>query len=140
MLISPNPDSAADSEVRLDLTPIIDMVFLLLIFFLVATTFAQAEREIEVALPVARNAEPLSATLRELVINVKQDGAIVVAGRALSADDLRAMLTESAKINPDRKVTVRGDRRATYDHVVQVLDLCKAAGIQQPYLDTRATD
>ncbi len=120
----------------IDLTPIIDMVFLLLIFFLVATTFHQTEREMQVALPEAKFAGPMSAALREIVINVDAQGAILVGGRTVSPQDLSGIIEEAVAKNPQQKVTVRGDRATAYANVVRVLDVCKGAGIQEPYLDT----
>ena len=133
----------ANEELRnpsIEMTPIIDMVFLLLVFFLVATTFQQAEREMQIALPFASSAGPISATLREIVINVDLDGKIIVAGRAVSPEDLKSMITESVATNPEQKVTVRGDRGTSYGNVVRVLDICKGSGIQEPYLDTVLTE
>ena len=123
-----------------ELTPLIDMVFLLLIFFLVATTFKQQEREMQIALPVAQAAGPISATLRELIVNVDQGGTIIVGGRRIEVEDLRALIGEAVQVNPQQKVTVRGDRRTAYANVVRVLDICKASGIQEPYLDTVLTE
>lgn len=125
----------SDSSPAMDLTPVIDMVFLLLIFFLVATTFHQTEREMQVALPVAA-AGPISASLRELVINVDSDGRIIVSQKTIEPEELRSRITNAVKANPQQKVTVRGDRRAAYAHIVRVLDICKGSGIQEPYLDT----
>jgi biopolymer transport protein ExbD len=133
MLLKPNKVDAPGS---LELTPMIDMVFLLLIFFLVATTFHQEEREIEIALPVAHAAGPISNALKELLINVDQQGEIIVSGRRMQLDDLRSLISEAVDVNPEQKVTVRGDRRTAYDNVVKVLDVCKASGIQEPFLDT----
>ena len=135
MLIKNRP---AD-EIGIDLTPIIDMVFMLLIFFLVATTFHQTEREMKIALPFAGSAEPLSTLLREFVVNIDETGGIIVSGRTLTADELRAMVAEAVQNNADQKITVRGDRRTAYANVVAVLDICKSAGIQEPYLDTVLT-
>lgn len=120
----------------IDLTPVIDMVFLLLIFFLVATTFHQAEREMQIALPVAKAAGPLSTALRELVLNVDESGNIILNGQRVTTDTLRSRVGELVSANPAQKVTVRGDRRTAYANIVAVLDICKSAGIQQPYLDT----
>jgi biopolymer transport protein ExbD len=133
MLLESNEPS---SGVSIDLTPVIDMVFLLLIFFLVATTFHQSEREMKVALPVASSGAPISASLREFVVNVDADGRMIVSGRAVDPDVLRGMVTEAVKLNPEQKVTVRGDRGTVYANVVRVLDICKTSGIQEPYLDT----
>lgn len=128
-------DSSADG-VAIDMTPIIDMVFLLLIFFLVATTFHQEEREMQIALPFARASGPISAALKEIIINVDATGQIYVGGRGVTPEQLGGLIAEAVKQNPDQKVTVRGDRNATYAHVVAALDVCKAHGIQEPYLDT----
>lgn len=129
-----------DQELSLELTPLIDMVFLLLIFFLVATTFHQEEREMQIALPVATSAGPISALLQELVINVDEEGHIILGGRRIEPEVLRSRIAEAVELNPQQKVTVRGDRRTAYANIVTVLDICKGAGIQEPYLDTVLTD
>ncbi len=126
--------------IAIELTPMIDMVFLLLIFFLVATTFHQTEREMQIALPFASSATPISSLLQEIVVNVDIDGKIVIGGRTLEPNELRVMIEDSVRINPDGKVTVRGDRRTAYANIVAVLDICKGAGVQEPYLDTVLTD
>ena len=122
--------------VSIDLTPIIDMVFLLLIFFLVATTFHQTEREMQVALPAATSAGPISATLREIIVNVDAEGRIIVNGRPIDAQELRSLIERAVAGNPQQKVTVRGDRRTAYVNIIRVLDVCKGSGVQEPYLDT----
>ncbi|MBT8486170.1 MAG: biopolymer transporter ExbD [Phycisphaerales bacterium] len=126
----------AEGGAAIELTPIIDMVFLLLIFFLVATTFHQTEREMQVALPEAAHAGPITASLREIIINVDRNGQIIISGRTFAAPELRALLEEAVTNQPEQKVTVRGDRDAAYAHVVRVLDICKGSGIQEPFLDT----
>ena len=137
MIIQANDQNAG---VSIELTPIIDMVFLLLIFFLVATTFHQTEREMQIALPIASASAPISAILQELIINVDVEGKIIVGGRRVEPDDLRSMVVEAVKVNPEQKVTVRGDRRTAYANIVTVLDICKGSGVQEPYLDTVLTD
>ena len=126
----------ANSVVSIELTPIIDMVFLLLIFFLVATTFHQTEREMQIALPEARAAGPISATLREIIINVDVEGRIIVSGRTMEVESLGQLIREAVEANPEQKVTVRGDRHTIYANIVRVLDICKASGVQEPFLDT----
>ena len=137
MLIQANDSTPRFS---IELTPMIDMVFLLLIFFLVATTFHQTEREMQIALPVASSAAPISALLQEMIVNVDVVGKIIVGGRSIEPEALRSMVTDAVKVNPEQKVTVRGDRRTAYANIVTVLDICKGAGIQEPYLDTVLTD
>ncbi len=125
-----------ESNVSIEMTPLIDMVFLLLIFFLVATTFKEAEREMQIALPFTDSAGPISTTLREIIINVAEDGSIIVAGQTMSGERLGAMITDAVTQNENQKVTIRGDKNTAYQNIATVLDLCKAAGIQEPYLDS----
>ena len=132
-------NKSAPASPTLEMTPIIDMVFLLLIFFLVSTTFHQTEREMKIALPEAVSAGPISISLREIIINVGADGEIIVSGRTISADDLRVLIHEAVAANPDQKVTVRGDRNTPYANIINVLDVCKGAGLQEPFLDTVPT-
>ncbi len=126
----------SERSVSIELTPIVDMVFLLLIFFLVATTFHQTEREMQIALPASISAGPISTALREIIINVDEDGKIIVSGRTIDPDDLGAIIQAAVALNPQQKVTVRGDRNVAYGYVVAVLDICKSSGIAEPYLDT----
>lgn len=125
-----------ESSVSIEMTPLIDMVFLLLIFFLVATTFKEAEREMQIALPFTDSAGPISTTLREIIINVAEDGSIIVAGQTMSAGQLNALVNQAVKQNENQKVTIRGDKNTVYQNIASVLDVCKAAGIQEPYLDS----
>tara|TARA_E500000318_G_C3483361_1_gene181340 strand:+ start:188 stop:607 length:420 start_codon:yes stop_codon:yes gene_type:complete len=120
----------------IEMTPIIDMVFLLLIFFLVATTYQQSEREIQIALPEAESGGPITTMLREIVINVRGDGSLIVGGTTMTLDGLRTVIAEAVDVNPEQKVSVRGDRDVAYGDVARVLDVCKASGIDAPFLDT----
>ena len=133
MLIGRKREEDAPS---IEMTPIIDMVFLLLIFFLVATTYQQSERELAIALPEAEAAGPISTMLREIIININAQGDIIVGGQAISLNELRTLVSDAVRMNPDQKVSVRGDKDLPYGTIARVLDVCKAAGAQQPFLDT----
>jgi len=135
VLIKASPEDS-DGGAAIELTPVIDMVFLLLIFFLVATTFHQTEREMRIALPDASAGGPISVSLKEIIVNVADDGTIIVAGREVSTDDLRTIISEAVAQNADQKVTIRGDRSASYESIVRALDVCKGAGVPEPFLDT----
>ncbi len=128
--------SQINEPVSLELTPMIDMVFLLLIFFLVATTLRQEERELDIVLPSAESGAPVSVALREIVINIDQDGAAIVNGKTMDVAAVRTLVADAVAVNPEQKVTVRGDRRTAYDHIARVLDACSAGGIDAPFLDT----
>lgn len=126
---------AGNGETHVDFVPMVDVLFNLLIFFLIATTMAQVERETRVALPASRAAGPISAALREFIINVDVQGSTIVAGRSVSDDQLLAMLREAVAAGSP-KVSIRGDRSAAYAHVARVLDLCESAGVNDPFLES----
>jgi biopolymer transport protein ExbD len=136
MILQPTRD--ADS-IGVDLTPVIDMVFMLLIFFLVATTFQRQEREAKIALPQASASSPISSAMREIVINVTREGAMIVNAKTLDEASLLSMLRAAVAQNPGQKVNVRGDRDASYGAVARALDVCKQAGVAEPFLQTVPT-
>jgi biopolymer transport protein ExbD len=129
-------DQEMDSAIHIDFVPMVDVLFNLLIFFLLATTIAQVEREMKIALPFASASGPISAAVREFIVNVDDKGKMFVASREVDAQTLQAMVQEAVTANPEQKVTVRGDRATAYANIVAVLDICKSSGIQEPYLDT----
>jgi biopolymer transport protein ExbD len=129
-------DKELESGIHIDFVPMVDVLFNLLIFFLLATTIAQVEREMQIALPFASSAGPISAALREIIVNVDNEGRIVMSGRPVEPEELRQMIAAAVKANPEQKVSVRGDKSTPYANIVRVLDICKGAGVQQPYLDT----
>lgn len=131
--------AATGASASIDLTPIIDMVFLLLIFFLAATTFQRDEREMQIALPETKAAGPISGLLQEFVINVRSDGTAVVAGASLDDVALERAVRDAIAQRVDRKVVVRGDRAAAYAAIARVLDICKRSGANEPYLETTPT-
>ena len=97
---------------KLNLTPMIDVVFLLLIFFLVATKFEEQERELDVVLPQASEAMPLTAKPKELFVNVDREGRYVVNGQQLNDAALLDTLRQAAASNPGRQtVIIRADKR-----------------------------
>ena len=117
------------NELVLNLTPMIDVVFLLLIFFMVATTFLDPEREIDLELPEAESGEVASETLDQIVINIQRDGTIVLSGAPVDRDQLVSRLRDAARANPETPVTIRGDRATRHESVVAVMDACGVAGL-----------
>jgi biopolymer transport protein ExbD len=129
-------DEDQESSIHIDFVPMADVLFNLLIFFLLATTIAQVEREINVALPTAGHAAPISQELRELIINVDREGKVTVAGRPTTLPELREQIAAAVRNNPRQKVSIRGDRNTAYANIAAVLDTCKGAGVAEPFLDT----
>jgi biopolymer transport protein ExbD len=114
----------------LSLTPLIDVVFLLLIFFLVASRFAMEERELPVELPSASSAVPMMQRPRELVIDVDSQGNVFVDGLPRSIDQLEQLLAQAVASNPtNQTVVIRADRRTEFQAVVGAMDACNRSGI-----------
>ena len=119
----------ADEEPTLNLTPMIDVVFLLLIFFMVATTFLDPEREIDIELPVAESGGEPDRPPEEVVLNVSEDGTVVHGGAELDGDSLLELLRGAAQRDPETPVTIRGHRAAKHESIVSVMDACGVAGL-----------
>ncbi len=122
---------------NLSMTPLIDIVFLLLIFFLVATRFAEEERELEVTLPEASEARPMTSKPRELFINIRypknldEPQRYYVTGEFLTLAQLEPVLQAAYVNNPGRaSVIIRADRRVPWDYVVAVMNACNKAKIR----------
>ena len=111
-----------------NMMPLIDVVFLLLIFFLMASRFEQEERELKVTLPEVAEAQPLTMT-QELVVNITSEGKYVVAKQQYSEEQLAALLEQTHRNNPHQSVLIRGDGRAAWKHGVRVMGLCNKAKI-----------
>ena len=129
-------DEEGADELVLNLTPMIDVIFLLLIFFMVATTFQDPEREMDVDLPEATSGSPLTEEQEDLIINILRDGSIVLFEKPTTKDDLVRILNERAQQDPDTPVTIRGDRLVKHEAVVSVMDACGMAGLRQLSLGT----
>ena len=121
-------DEGAD-ELTLNLTPMIDVIFQLLIFFMVATAFLDPERELEVELPEASSGQVVDEPLDEIVINVMRDGRLLVSGEEVREGALPALLAHAAQRDPETPVTIRGDRLVHHERVVGVMDACGSAGL-----------
>ncbi len=121
-----------------DLTPMIDCVFQLLIFFLVATKFAEEERELDVMLPEASEAKPITVKPREMFINIDQNGHYFVTGKTVTLHDLEQVLQMVWVNNPGRaSVIIRADQRCPWKFVVAAMNACTKAKIRDYRVTTR---
>ena len=111
------------------IAPMVDILLVLLVFFLVTWNFSLSEKELDVKIPTATNAKDANAYVGQVVVNVKSDGSIVFNRQTISADELVAKLRELAKLYPDQAVILRGDQNVNYKFIVDVLDICRSANI-----------
>lgn len=116
-------------SVGFQLAPMIDIVFLLLCFFMTSQLFAQWEAEVDITLPTAKSGEPPRRLPGEVILNVLKDGAVVVNAQRLDEARLGAMLHRLAGLFPGQPVVVRADKTTAYEHVMRVLDLCRQSDI-----------
>jgi biopolymer transport protein ExbD len=129
-------------ELLINVTPMIDVMIFLIIFFLAATNFAQIEREQDIQLPGTKTTTgSLSKTLdSKVTINIKKDGSFFVKGERLEVDGLKALIARHrTALGDGMKVEIRADERATHGSVAKVLALVREAGVTRPAIDTAQT-
>jgi biopolymer transport protein ExbD len=127
-------------EPHINLTPLVDIVFNLLLFLMLATRFAQdedAEQKFDVQLATAANARPLTALPDELVIHVAANGKVLLNGKPRNLPELEADLVKAKKNYADQSVVVRGEGQGPYQNVVDVLAVCDRAKINVVSLPVR---
>lgn len=123
-------DDDSDAGEVLNLTPMIDVVFLLLIFFLAATTFAREEVELDLRLPQAKSGKAGSGE-QQLVVNVFADGKLTVDGREVTLAALQQKLQAAVQRNAEQAVLVRGDQESRFGTGLAVLDVCRLAKVKK---------
>ena len=114
---------------RLALTSMLDVIFLLLCFFVTVSVFSQWESEITIKLPSATTAEEPDRLPGEIIVNLDKGGKVTVNGKALELKDLEARLARVAKFYPDQAVIIRADKDVRYELLVGVIDTCRAANV-----------
>ncbi len=130
----------AMEEPHINLTPLVDVVFNLLLFLMLATRFAaddDAERKFDVQLATASNAKSLTALPDELVVNVAANGQITLNGKPRKLDELEKDLVAAKKNYADQAVLIRGQGDGRYQNVVDVLAACDRAKINSVSLPVR---
>ncbi|MEM9659556.1 MAG: biopolymer transporter ExbD [Planctomycetota bacterium] len=109
-----------------NLTPVIDVVFLLLVFFLVATRFDQQEREVQTKLAQVLQARPRSMGPNEVVVNISDKGEYVVMQESLDEQQLADLLHSLSLKNPSaQKVQIRADERVAFKYPAWVMGVCE---------------
>lgn len=122
-----------EESAEINLSPLIDMVFLLLIFFMVTTVFVQ-ETGVAVQKPKAASAETLEKT--SILIAVTRDGRVVYGGQDIGVNRLRGLIARLLKTR-DMPVIIIADEQAVTGRVVEVIDQCKLGGAQKVSLAAR---
>ncbi len=126
-----------DEQPSLNLTPMIDVVFLLIIFFMVGTKFTELERKVALDVPQVSNIGALSSEPDKRVVNVYRDGRIELDRQFVSVDALAEELATASQEYPDLGVIVRGDAEGPFQNVATVLSACRRAGVSDMGISVR---
>ncbi|MCH5377475.1 MAG: biopolymer transporter ExbD [Planctomycetes bacterium] len=126
-----------DEPPTINMTPMIDIVFLLIIFFMVGTKFVEMERKIAVKVPAVQNVETLTPAPQKRVINVYRDGQISLDRQPVTLEQLAAELAAGRQEYADLGVIVRGDAEGAFQNVATVLNTCRRAGIAEMGISVR---
>jgi biopolymer transport protein ExbD len=118
----------------------VDILLVLLGFFMLTWSFSRQERELDVQMPSAGEAKEQRRSVGEVIVNVKSDGTLVMNRRTMSGEELLAALKRVSSLYPDQAVVLRGDRRVDYGNIVRTLDLCRQANIWNVAFATAGSD
>jgi biopolymer transport protein ExbD len=118
-------------SIGFNMTPMIDIVFLLIIFFILSSHFARQETQLELALPEAASGQEAAVDeTRRLIVSVLPDGQLQLAGAPVDAAELEQKISyESQREGGELEVRIRSDRQAPYRQVEPILVACARAGV-----------
>ena len=115
------------SDLLVDLTPMIDVVFLMLIFFMVSTSFT-ANNSIKLDLPQSKS-QAANKEEKQVVISIKADGQLYVQDERVKDADLRRRILNISKGDPNMRVVIRADADAKHKRLVYALDTIRELGM-----------
>jgi len=111
------------------MTAMMDIVFLLLCFFITTSVFSQWEYEIDISLPSAESGKVPDRLPGEIIINIAEDGRVSINQQDLTMDALKGRLDRLARYFPGQPVVLRADKNTKYDDLIKVIDTCRQADI-----------
>lgn len=114
-----------DESTGVRIAPLLDVVFLLLVFFLVATTFYEVEKDMTIRLAEATEGGDRKNAPEQIIVNISEAGLLVVNQRMVSLEELETMLREGKERDERLSVIIRCDRQARHADFVKVLNLCE---------------
>ncbi len=127
-----------DDSVEIPITPLIDVVFLLLIFFLVASQFKEVRHELRLNLPEASSAAEVVMPEDLFIIAIDRDGKVYIGNQPVETPTLTEQIRARAERQPDLRVRIDADRDTPYHHVISVLNELRFHGFTRVGLQTQA--
>jgi len=116
-------------KAEFQLAPMVDVVFLLLIFFISTMQLTQSERELNVSVPVAEEGADPQQSIGEIIINVRDNGEVVIDQVVMNRTQLFNKLKRLASVYKNQAIRIRGDEKVKYQKIVDVISICQKAGI-----------
>lgn len=117
------------------LASMVDILFLLLLFFLTTSIYREQEAAIDVSLPGAQQGQAQRSP-NQIVISIQSDGTVFLGQREHSLDSLRSTLIDLARISPDESVVIRGDQNSRLGLIVKIMDIANAAKLRNVFIAT----
>ncbi|MES2707955.1 MAG: biopolymer transporter ExbD [Verrucomicrobiota bacterium] len=122
--------SARTSEHQgMNLVPLIDVLLILLIFFIITFSMAQRENDLNISVPAADSGAPKDRQVGEIVVNVARDGTIRVNTQTLNEEQLFKRFQDIYSVKKNQAIIIRADEESVYRNMFRVLDLCYKAGL-----------
>ena len=116
-------------NIGFQLAPMIDIMFLLLIFFMMTYEYHQMEFALDITVPNAKTAKARKRLPGEIIINISKDGKISVNQKILTYKQLQKLMFEIARLYEGQPVIIRGDSYSYHKDIIRVLDICAKAGV-----------
>ena len=134
--------SEEPDEGGIPLTSLLDIISQLILFFTVTYSFQQAEKQMQVRLPQSSQKEPVKMGPEQIIINIAEDGSVIVHNKKWTMEDLREALTTMCRVYSTPPVAIiRADADVKYRFTVDVLDACASSGIHTiSFVTVRPTD
>jgi biopolymer transport protein ExbD len=111
------------------MAPMVDIVFLLLIFFIAAAVYSQWESKLEIKVPTSVTAMERPRFPGEAIINIDKHGTFFLNSIELSPERLKSLLGQLSKTYPDQPVVIRADKKTDCKYLIQVIDICAQTDI-----------
>jgi len=128
----------SESGEMINISSMLDVMFILIIFFLVTTTFKEEEVDHLVNLPVEARNQSLTQTAGNLIkINIRENGSYVVMGRQIAEEDLAQWMGEQVEEKPDIKVLIRCDQDSKHLYLANVMSICRHVGVPKANIAVR---
>lgn len=122
----------------INMSSLLDVLFILIIFFLATTTFKNQEDDRRVDLPVDQRNQAMSNKAGDVVkINIRKSGAYVIMDKPVTEEMVEATMKDAVENRPDVKVLIRADKEAKHLYLANVLSICKFVGVKETHIMVR---